>query len=88
MFHISGRVCVGPGVDDAMVVGTGVGVAVAMVSTAVGVGVTGGVDGWVQPAATSRRTRTMERENTHLEFIYTHLFAKYLSVMGQKKKRV
>jgi hypothetical protein len=76
---------VGPGVSDAAVVARGVGVAVAIVSTGVGTGVTGGVVGCVQPAATSRRTRTKKREKTHLVFIYTHLFKKYLSVTGAKK---
>jgi hypothetical protein len=79
-------VWVGPGVLDASVVGTGVGVAVAIVSTAVGAGVTGGVAGCVQPVVTSRRTSTKKREKTHLVFMYTHLFKKYLSVMGYGKK--
>jgi hypothetical protein len=87
ILQTSGRVSTGPGVVDAAVVVTGAGVAVAMVSTAVGTGVATGVAGCVQPAATSRRTRTTKRENTHLVFIHTHLFEKYLSVMGPGKKR-
>ena len=85
MLQASGRVWTGPGVNDALVVVTGAGVAVAMVSTAVGTGVAAGAAGCVQPAANSRKTSTKKREKTHLVFIYTHLFEKYLSVMISEK---
>jgi hypothetical protein len=80
------RVWTGPGVDDAAVVATGAGVAVSIVSTAVGAGVATGAAGCVHPAATSRRISTTKREKIHLAFIYTHLFKKYLSVMGFLEK--
>jgi hypothetical protein len=86
MLQASSRVWVGPGVSDAGVVVTGAGVAIATVSTTVGTGVAGGAAGCVQPAAKSRRTSTKKREKTHLVFIYTHLFERYLSVMGFFKK--
>ena len=88
MPQASGRDWVGPGVNEASVVVTGAGVAVAiMVSTAVGTCVTGGAAGCcVHPAANSRSTSTKKREKTHLVFIYTHLFEKYLSVMISEKK--
>ena len=54
--HISGRVCVGPGVEETEV-DVGVGVAGVVVTTGVGVGVTGGVAGCVHPAAS---TSTMQ----------------------------
>jgi hypothetical protein len=46
---MSGRVCVGPGVEETDV-GDGVAVGVAVVTTGVGVGVTVGVAGCVHPA--------------------------------------
>jgi hypothetical protein len=52
---MSGRVCVGPGVEE-IDVGVGVGAGVAVVTTGVGVGVTGGA-GCVHPAAS---TSTMQ----------------------------
>jgi hypothetical protein len=53
---MSGRVCVGPGVEE-IDVGVGVGAEGAVVTTGVGVGVTGGVAGCVHPAAS---TSTMQ----------------------------
>jgi hypothetical protein len=58
--HISGRVCVGPGVEETDV-GFGVGVEGTVVTTGVGVGVTGGVAGCVHPAAS---TSTMQSNPT------------------------
>jgi len=53
---MSGRVCVGPGVEETDV-GAGVGAGVAVVTIVVGAGVVGGVAGCVHPAA---RTSTMQ----------------------------
>jgi hypothetical protein len=55
--QISGRVWVGPGVEETDV-GFGVGVAGTVVTAVVGVGVTGGVAGCMHPAAS---TSTMQR---------------------------
>jgi hypothetical protein len=82
MFQFSGRVWVGPGVEDTGV-DEDVGVAAAVVTATVGVGVTGGVAGCVHPAArASTAQSTSAAAMTSILFIPDNYMGGYLMIVS------
>ena len=82
MFQLDGKVCVGPGVEEAAVCDA-VGVAAAVVPVGVGVGVTGGVAGCVHPAARASTAQSTSADViTSVLFIPDNYMGGYLMVVS------